>query len=261
MRIKITLLAVLLFGTVFVTLGQNVVKATGTIEDRFPKLSGNLRSSSVNVNFGPVKKNIIKKDTLRIYNAGKEKMTCKLQVKENPALLIKLQSSEIMPGKESYIAISYDAAKIDHYGFIIERFILETNDSIQPMKPFVITAKIEEYFPPMTAEDSANVQRARIPETRYDYGTVTTGTVVKKEFKIYNDGKRDLLVREVKSGSSAIVVNLSAKKIAPGDSAMINLEFNTAGREGKDNRSFSIFLNDPAKPETRFELMGTVKKD
>jgi hypothetical protein len=251
--------------------GQRTIVASGPmLEDRFPKKSGSLRASKFSIYLGKVKKNDVKLDTLFLYNEGNEAIRYTVYMHNTtskdfpPHLSVSLKDSLILPGKESYLAIRYDARKIDDYGFVLDRCVLMTTDTETPAKQFSITAQLEDYFPPMTAQDSASVQRARIPVTVLEYGTIQAGRKASRTFTIYNDGQSELVIHKAKSNGPGITVQFSKSNLSPGDSSLATVEFSTFGKSGINNRIISIFMNDPALPEAKIQFNGTVaegKKD
>lgn len=253
------------------TFGQrNIVSSGPMLQDKFPKKSGSLRASKFSINLGRIKNNEVKYDTLFLLNEGLQPISFTVYMhnaSDNvfPAhLKITPKDTVLMPGKESYLAIRYDAAKIDDYGFVLDRCVLMTTDLETPSKQFSITAFLIEDFPAMTAEDSAVVQKASVPVTIVDYRTVQAGRKVSRSVMIYNNGKKDLLIHKAKSNGPGIDITFSKNTVPAGDSSQVNIEFSTFGKIGVNNRLISIFMNDPAMPEVKIQLNGTVaegKKD
>lgn len=247
------------------SLGQRAIVAPGPmVQDRFPKKSGSLRASTFSIHLGKVKRNEIKTDTLFLYNEGDKAIRFTVYMynsssKDFPVhLSIVQKDSVLLPGKESYLAIRYDAQKIDDYGFVLDRCVLMTTDAEIPAKQFSITAQLQEYFAPLSAEDSLIVPKARIPVTLLEYGFIQAGRKASRNFTIINDGKSDLLIHKGKSNGPGITVQFSKQQIAPGDSAVGTIDFSTFGKSGINNRVISVFMNDPTMPEAKIQFNGTV---
>ena len=215
-------------------------------------------SSSI-VKIGRIKSNESRTDTMKIFNDGAVDLNIS-QGKIPGHLRIVLGSQSLAPKAESWIAVTYDAMQKNDYGFVLDRIELITNDSIQPRKSISVTANIEEYFPPMTAEDSAVVQKARWIEKSYDYGKIKQGTKITHNFAVVNDGKRDLYIRKTKSSCGCLKTSASTDTIAPGVTGYITIEFDSYNKEGKDSRKMNVYINDPAKPEIVLELKGEIEK-
>lgn len=251
---------VFVFKILFVSAQSQVVASSPTLQDEYAKKSGSLRFSSSTLNLGRIANNVIRKDTIRIFNSASRPVTMTLGGKSPEHLQLDLSTASLEPGREGWLAISFDAAVKKDYGFVMDRISLITNDSIQPTKFLNLTATIFQFFPPMSAEDSAMVQKARVPELSFNYGGIRQGEKRSHDFVIYNDGKKDLLIYKAKSSCGCIHTALSKTTIAPGDSALIKIDFDSFGKEGKDSRSVSVYLNDPAMPELKLEMAGEIFK-
>jgi hypothetical protein len=239
---------------------QNVVVSSNpTTNDRFSKKSGNLRMSNSIVKIGKIKSNESRTDTLRVYNDAARTMTLGF-AKIPKHMLVKSGADSLLPKMETWIAVTYDAAKRNDYGYVLDRFEITTNDSMQPKKPVSISAYIIEYFPVMSAEDSANVQKAKWQETTYNYGKIKKGDRVAHKFFVTNEGKRDLYIRKTTSNCICMKTIEVTDTIAPGKTGFVNIEFDSSNKEGKDSRRMTVFLSDPAKPEVMLELKGEIEK-
>jgi hypothetical protein len=239
---------------------QNViVNSNPTMNDRFSKKVGSLRLSTTLLKFGRIKNNASKTDTLIIYNSGNRSM--ELSLGKMPAHMeAVVGTEELGSGKESWIAVTYHAMKKNDYGYVLDQFVLLTNDSVQPLKTINVSAHIQEYFSPMTADDSLNVQKAKWSETVYDYGKVKTGTKITHNFEVTNEGKRDLVIRKSRSSCTCLKLTAARDTISPGATVFFTLEFDSANKEGKDSRKLHVYLNDPARPEVVMEMKGEIGK-
>ena len=236
-----------------------IVSTEATVKDKYPKKIGNLRLSANVLAMLTVKSNASKSDTIKIFNAWNQPMTVGFS---KVSLHIKMEAvpGKIEPGKTGFVICHYDAAKKNDYGFVMDKIILQTNDSLQPNKTVSITANIEEYFPPMNSLDSANAPRAGFTESRFDFGKVNQGEKVQHNFEIKNTGKKELLIRKTKSSCGCTVSQLEKTTVPPGESTFIKVTFNSSGRQGKEDRDITVITNDPFKPVSVIFLNGEVMK-
>ncbi len=236
-----------------------IVSADGTLKDRFSKKIGNLMFSSTVLKLGRVKNNVIKADTIRIYNAGSNALS--LSLGKIPAhMTANLQSETLASKSATLIAVTFDAAKKNDYGFVLDRFELSTNDADQPKKILSVTATIEESFAMMTADDSAQAAKARWSESGFDYGQIKQGDKVSHQFVVYNDGKKDLLIHKAKTTCSCLKTTISKTTVVVGDSSIVKVDFDSFGKEGKDSRKLDVYLNDYLRPDVTIEIKGEVSK-
>ncbi len=227
-----------------------------TINDKYAKRIGSLRFSKSTLTFGNVKSNETKTDTLRMFNSGVSTITVSVQNRLAHIQVVPSQQA-VEVGKEGMLIITYDVSKKNDYGFVLDRITLSTNDSQQPLKVINITASIQEFF---SFPIDSLAPKARISEISFNYGSVREGEKAFHDFIIYNDGLKPLLIHKTKSTCGCIKATITKAEIAPGQSAIIHIEFDSFGKEGKDSRITSVFVNDPLLPELKLEMIGEVKK-
>jgi hypothetical protein len=230
-----------------------------TFGDQYSKKLGRLRLSSTKFDLGRVKSNEYINDTIRIYNSGKSPMKISITQKIPVYMRVIVRNTVLNPGGYGYIALTYDCSRRNELGFTMDQVQLVTNDSMQLVKNIYVTATIEEYFPPSVLQDSLRA-KIRIPEQSFSYNTVRQGTKISHDYKIFNDGNKNLLLRKVRTGTGNIKCAISKNEILPGDSALLHVEFDTAGILGKDRRQLSLFTNDALMSEFIFELTGEIIK-
>ena len=59
---------------------------------------------------------------------------------------------------------------------------------------------------------------------------------------------------------SCIKASATKSEIAPGETGIVHVEFDSFGKEGKDSRTINVFLNDPVMAEVKLEMSGVVLK-
>lgn len=104
----------------------------------------------------------------------------------------------------------------------------------------------------------AQAPRLRVQPQEHNFGRVTQGTVVKARFTLINEGKAPLQIQEIKPSCSCSVTEWERRNIAPGDSSSVEVSFNTAGKVGRQRKSFSVLSNAEGSP-TLFYLSGEVE--
>lgn len=183
-----------------------VLSIKGTVEprqktpaDEYPTQLGNLRFKTPSIGFNNVYTTEVKTDTVRMYNDWDKPMN--LSVGTLPDYLtVKIIPEVLKPKQKGVIIVSYDGGKRNDYGYVNDRFILKTNDSIQPEKMISISANITEDFSKLTPEELQKAPKIKFDNTTYDFGTVKEGTKVEHDFKFTNEGENDLFIRKVKGG-------------------------------------------------------------
>lgn len=237
---------------------SRVVAANATISDRFPKVSGVFRMSDGNIALGRLKKNEVAKDTLWLWNADSVSHTISA-FSASKCLRVMAGAALVPPRTSCWVALSYDGACNSGYGFFMERFTIKTDDPLSPMKPFTATIRLEEYFPPMSSEDSLMTPRARASATFFDFGKLKPGIVSKKELMLFNDGKRDLVIRQALSNQPNIHLKVAADTVKAGSFTVVTIELNTAGRSGRESSNFELHVNAPFSPMIRCDITYVIE--
>lgn len=104
------------------------------------------------------------------------------------------------------------------------------------------------YLPILTLKDSV-----------FEFGTVTEGDILKKEFAFTNTGTAPLLITEAKSTCGCTVPEWPRGAILPDSSGVITVKFNTLHRTGSQLKEVTIFAN-TFPNQTIVRLKGIVKE-
>src|SRR5215213_3502807 len=88
-------------------------------------------------------------------------------------------------------------------------------------------------IPPSTAANAtASGPRIEFSSLIYDFGKVSANELVKHEFVFTNTGKSTLEIIDVRPGCGCTTAGSWDKKVEPGKTGMIPLQFNSAGFGG-----------------------------
>lgn len=102
--------------------------------------------------------------------------------------------------------------------------------------------------------------KAEVLNPVYSFGTALEGTMVTHNFKIKNVGKGELLLRGVKTSCGCTAAAPSKNHLAPGETANIDVGFDTHFQKGRQTRTITVFTNDPSVPEAIFTMQGVVRQ-
>jgi hypothetical protein len=97
-----------------------------------------------------------------------------------------------------------------------------------------------------------------IPQSEFDFGSVSQGQKVEHEFVVRNDGDQDLVIQRIAPSCGCTAAAMSAGAVKPGSSEKIKVAFNTAGFYGSKTKSVSILTNARDNPEVVLKLKGVV---
>lgn len=80
-------------------------------------------------------------------------------------------------------------------------------------------------------------------DTSYDFGRMHEGEAASHEFHFKNNGNAPLLIANAAGSCGCTVPDYPHEPIAPGQSGVINVKFNSLGKVGAQNKSVNIFTN------------------
>ena len=150
--------------------------------------------------------------------------------------------------------------KSNEYGYIYDRMLLTTNDSLQPDKTLNISMNVVEDFSKLTPEQLANAAKIKFDKTTFNFENAKQGDKVECVYNFTNEGKSDLIIRKVKAACGCTATNPEKTTLKPGESSKINATFSTAGREGKQTKTITVITNDPASSSIILTIEGNVEK-
>lgn len=241
------------------TFSGTVLPRVKTIEDSFPQVSGNIRYESNYLNFGYLANN--NKDTvqyLSLINTGTAPITIK-EVKSDAAYIFgKNLPVVIKPKQRIKFPIYYNASQNRDYGMIFDRIKLITDDANTPEKPIDVIADIHQFVPKLTDAEKAKAAKILFATNTHDFGSIKQGERVSTQFKFTNKGKQELVIYKVKTTCGCTASDPEKSKLKPGESSHINVSFDSAGKHGKDEKSITVYTNDPENPEVTLKISANI---
>lgn len=227
--------------------------------ESYPITIGNLKLMNNHLAFNDIKNSDVRTDSVKVFNNWESPMNISFQ-QVPPNVKIVCHPSTLQSAKSGYIVVTYDAKKRNDFGLLFDRVAIRTNDVIQPIKILNISARIIEDFSTLTPKQIKKAPKIVFDDTDYDFGTVKSGDVVKYSFTFSNEGKRDLMIRKVKSSCGCTATTPADKVIKKGGKSTIKIAFNTHGRTGRQHKTVTVITNDPNNPEVVLNIHGEVTK-
>ena len=237
----------------------NVIKHTMTLVDSFPIEIGNVRLESNAMSFDKLANNV--KDTVKylgIYNSSNSPIIIKDIRANSKCVSSKDLPFTLLPHKKAKFPIHYNAIMQDNYGVNFDQIKLLTTDQEKPEKGVTVFADVHQYIPKMTDEEKANAGRLFLQANEFDFGTVTQGEKLTKEFKVKNSGKNTLEVYRLKSSNGFVSADIGKSKLKAGESTTIKVVYNTEGVAGTSPRTITVISNDPVNPEQTIIIKSNI---
>jgi hypothetical protein len=83
----------------------------------------------------------------------------------------------------------------------------------------------------------------KFDELVYDFGSITTGDVVKHTFYFTNSGANPLLITNATASCGCTVPIFPKTPVAPGAGESIIVQFNSANKLGLQNKTVNVYAN------------------
>ena len=99
---------------------------------------------------------------------------------------------------------------------------------------------------PATASDGNvknNVPVLKFESDKHDFGTIIEGEKVSFAFNFKNVGRGDLVIRAAQGSCGCTVPEYPKEAIKPGESGVINVTFNSEGKEGEQIKTIDVISN------------------
>lgn len=244
---------------IVLSLRGQVLPRPKTKEEIFRRRIGDLGLTNSHASMGIVHVNQQKKDTLKMYNFGNEKLTISFdRVPEH--ITITPNPATLEPGKEGAIVVSFDAKGVNDWGYMVNRVSVMVNNQRIQGNIINISARIEEDFSNLSKEDLEKAPKIEFEELTKDFGNVDEGNVIEHEFEFTNTGKSDLIIRKIRASCGCTTVAPKVTVIKPGEKSSLSASFRTRGFSGRQSKTITVITNDPKSSSVVLRLMGTVDK-
>ena len=231
-----------------------------TIEDDFPVVYGGLRVKYRGFNMGKIYNNAPTSRTFEVYNQLDRPLTFSEEYEAPEYITVKFDSATIAPKTKGRIIVTYDGAKRNDLGFMSDNIVLFTDEpGGLGRKSFNVYATLYEYFPPMSAEEAAKAPHLVINERLYDFGKVKQGDKLTKTFVLKNEGMSPLEIRKIHSSCPCVQARMETMTIGPGKSGELQVVFDTTGRRGMQQKSITIYSNDPRGSVQRITVKTVIE--
>jgi hypothetical protein len=228
-----------------------------TLEDVYRYSMGDIRLVSNHVSFAQVLKGKISTQEMEIINVSEKPV--KISFNKVPSHIVLKAIPEVLnPNEKGKIEVSYNSDLKDEWGFVVDRVDVMLNDQFNEINRLTVSATIEEDFASWTPDQLANAPSISFDENTFDFQEIKQGEKVEHVFTITNNGKSDLIIRNVKASCGCTAVSPVDDVVKPGASTTMKVIFNSAGKVGKQNKTITIISNDPQKSRTILWVKGDV---
>lgn len=226
--------------------------------EELPTAIGHLHMKYRSVNVGKVK--MIDSATTRsfdLYNSWDQPLRVD-SIRAPQHVQASVVPAEIAPDTKAQLIIAYDAKLAGDLGFHSENITLYTSDSLDAVKSMNLYATVAEYFPPMSEEELKKAPKLTLQKRMKDLDKIRTDSSYTAVFTLTNTGRSPLEIRKVAGNCGCISAEISRSTVKPGKTAEVTVVFDTANRKGNQQKTVTIYSNDPMSPEQRLTVKGYI---
>jgi hypothetical protein len=80
-------------------------------------------------------------------------------------------------------------------------------------------------------------------ETKFDFGAIQEGDVVKHTFNFKNTGNQTLIISDVRVTCGCTTPDWTRNPVAPGQTGYITAQFNSTGKPGQNHKVITVVSN------------------
>jgi len=110
-----------------------------------------------------------------------------------------------------------------------------------------------------TTANAANAPVMKFEKESHDFGKIKTGDKVNYDFQFTNTGKSPLIISEAHATCGCTIPEWPKAPVKPGDSGIIKVTFNSAGKSGLQDKQITVTAN-TVPAQTMVHLIGEVLK-
>lgn len=107
-------------------------------------------------------------------------------------------------------------------------------------------------------EAAAGTPKMTFEQTEFEFGDITQGDKVSHTFTFKNTGTAPLLITNARAACGCTVPEWPKEPIAPGKSGKIDVEFNSRGKSGSQNKAVTITTNIVDQPQQIVYMKGNI---
>ncbi len=243
--------------TVLLRITGQVEQREKTLAEEYPRTIGPLRAKSNYVSFA--KLTMGQQDTKELELINDTDKPVEVGFRTVPKhMTAKIEPTTIPAHGKGNLSVTYNSKDADTYGFASHRIYLSIDGSNDYKNSIGVSATIEEDFSSLTPEQIANAPVAAFEPTTFDFGDMKQGDKKSHTFMLKNSGKTDLIIRRVRSSCGCTAVAPSKSTISPGETAPVEVTFDSRGKRGRQSKSITVITNDPKNPTTTLRISSNV---
>ena len=239
------------------TIEGDVIPRELTLEEIYRFNAGGVRFKSNHLAFTDIERGKKRIKVMEIINTLDKPVTPGFD-RVPPHLELKTKPATLKAGEKGVIEGTYDASKIDDWGYVNSLIRVQLDGEAVNNSYFVVSANLVEDFSSWSKEELENAPVFDIEDTRYDFGEIKQREKADIQFEFKNTGKSDLVIRKIRSSCGCTTVTPANTTIKPGESSTIKAVFDAGMRKGRQHKVITVITNDPKKSQVSLVVSGIV---
>lgn len=120
--------------------------------------------------------------------------------------------------------------------------VVKENDQLQMPVPQI---NLNDRQPSLTGNSNSNISKTSVSfdEMKFDFGDLKEGDIVHHTFLFKNNGDNPLIITNAIGSCGCTVPTYPKDPIAPGEIGKIEVQFNSKGKEGLQNKTVTVTAN------------------
>lgn len=242
---------------VVLTISGEVTPRARTIEEDYPNQIGPLRAKSNHIAFNTIKQNEVRQDSVEIVNTSDQPVQLSFKTPP-PHLSAAFKPAKLAPKQKGYVVVTFDGTKIQSFGFVMHRIYLNIDGKDDYRNSIAVSSTLQEDFSKLTPDELKNAPVVSYDLESFDFGDIKPNSKNEHTFNLKNAGKRDLIIRDVKSSCGCTAVSPSKNMISSGESVPLKVVFDSTGKSGRQNKTITVITNDPKNPTTILRISSNI---
>ncbi|KUO59040.1 hypothetical protein APF79_10450 [bacterium BRH_c32] len=161
----------------------------------------------------------------------------------------------LKPGEKTSVMIEFNS--IGRLGAQEKYIFINSNDPKQKELRLHFKADVQ----PKVEEVNNTESKLTLTKNYFDFGNIKEGKIVEVTIAFKNSGKKDLIIKDVKTSCGCTAVLLSSKKLKPGEQGDMRIELDTSNRTGKLTRTVTLYSNDPVDPSQAITIFANITEN
>ena len=240
-------------GAIVLQIRGNVVSESKDYTGDYTLVSGNLKLKPGALNLGKIflKDEFVTRE-IEVLNGGSKPISFLNKVDAPSYIKVTTEPLTLAPGGRGVVKLAYNGKLKNQYGFQSDKISLHTDDADTPLKTLTIFATLEDFFPTLSAAETAKAPRLKFSSPSLDFGRTKQNVSIEREVNVTNVGKSLLELRSIQGNCECVKATSDKTSLKPGESVSVKIIFNPEERKGTQQKAVTIYSNDPQAPVQRF---------